>query len=105
MSVEIVDGSVTGLHLVANGDPDEEGDDCPNFVKVECNYSSLKLLVPAPPKKEKRHVLRGTVLGLPIEENFTNEWDADTRKREFAFKVSADDISLTITAEEVVVEE
>ena len=38
---------------------------------------------------------------LPFE---WNEWDADTRRREFTAKVSEDDISLTITVEDVVVE-
>jgi hypothetical protein len=105
MSVDVVDGDIKCLQLVANGDPDEDVDDCPNFVKVECNYASLKLLVPAPPKKEQRHVLRGTVLGLPIEENFEYASDAERRRREFITKVSEDDIALTVTVEEVVVAE
>ena len=68
------------------------------------NYTCLRAQVPAPPKMETRHVLRGV---LPVVGEFSKQFEerheADKAKRELE-NSHREDVELTITSEEVVVE-
>lgn len=69
--------------------------------RIVLDSYSLSAQIPAPPKKEKRYVLRGTIDGIGrIDRQFEQQWDADQAKRDIEGKLRGDS-DLTVTQEEV----
>lgn len=70
-------------------------------LRIVLDSYSICAQVPAPPKKEKRYVLRGTVDGIGrIERQFESQFDADQARREIESKLRGD-FDFTVTHEEV----
>ena len=49
------------------------------YLATESQYSALVASVPAPPKMVERHVLTGSVVGIPVREVFEQRYEADAR--------------------------
>jgi hypothetical protein len=58
-------------------------------VKVQSNYG-LSVYVPSKPKTKDAYAVRGTVLGIAVDEPFADEWEADRRKRELEEQARGD---------------
>lgn len=50
-------------------------------IKVTSAYG-MSVLVPAEPEKERKSVVKGDILGVPVRETFESEFEAKERQRE-----------------------
>ena len=75
-----------------------------NHCRVSLQSYAMNAEIPAPPKKEKRHILRGDVPGIgPVEKVFEQKWDAEQAQRELEETVR--NVDFKITCEEIEVDE
>jgi hypothetical protein len=70
-------------------------------IGTEASYSSLAVEIPAKPKLVEKHVLRGEVAGLKVEESFDSEYAARDRKQELSGRFSDAEDGLTVAKEQV----
>lgn len=68
-------------------------------VRINGTYG-LDVLVEAEPPTEKKYRVAGTVLGLPVSEDFSEKYEADERARALASGVR-DDVSLAVSEVEI----
>lgn len=64
---EMLDGSVKGLTLT-----DSKG----SLLRVMERGYNICVEIPAPPETENKWKLSGTLLGLPVEKVYDNDWEA-----------------------------
>lgn len=91
VDLDIVDGSVKGVTFT-----DAKG----NVVRMAERGYNLYVEVPAPPEIERKYRLHGSVLGLPVEQYFEDEYSANDEKRRLE-NGSRDDADLTVELVEV----
>lgn len=95
--VTVIDNQVKSVHLV-----DAEGHE----LLVRIDSYALSVSVPAKPKMVKRYRLKGTVLGLPVEQDYEYRHEAESRQRHFEDNTSdADREETKLSIEEVEVPE
>jgi hypothetical protein len=68
-------------------------------IRVRTTGYSTYLEIPATPATEKKHVLSGTLRGLPVNEVFDDQWSADKRRDDLMRGIGLEDETL-LTVEE-----
>jgi len=82
VDLDVVDGSVKGLTLTdING----------SVLRVSDRAYNMFIEIPAPPETETKFKLSGTVLNLPVEKLFDQEYDAECEKDRLSREVRSDD--------------
>jgi hypothetical protein len=62
---------------------------------------SVKVFVPAKPKLVDKWTVRGSVLGLPVDEQFENQWDANNRKGELIGRLEEEKFEIEVALSKV----
>lgn len=92
VDTEIVDRGLRSVTLT-----DAKG----RVVRFERNeYGPLKVTVPAGPPTVEKHIVSGSVLGVPVREEFEDKYEAERRARQLEGDVHGD-TNLKVNTEQV----
>jgi hypothetical protein len=85
VDIDFVDGSIKAVNLTdANG----------AFVRITERGYNLYVEIPAPPETEKKYQLKGSVLGLPVDKLFDDEFSANQEKNRLSSETHDSDLKV-----------